>query len=252
MNRSTSPAPPRAARVDAAASSQQAATPPVGAVRAPRAGRSNSRVVLAVLLIVAGAAIGAALYLAGDSRIQVVVAARDIPVGTVISAGDLTVGEMSGSGVGAIAGADASRLLGQTAMTRIPSGALLHGDMVDPAPPPGEGRIAVGLALSAGQLPAAELTADRVVEVLQVPSPAETTVEAPVSTVLVDDALVLSVTPDPSGAWLVTVAVDRDDAPAVAAAAAAGRVTVGLLPVSAGTGVASTGVAPTVQGEGEG
>lgn len=241
MNRSASPAPPHADRAASTSSPPQVTKAPASAVRAPRAGRSNTRVVLAVLLIVAGAAIGGALYLAGDSRIQVVVAARDIPVGTVISAADLTAGEMSGSGVGAIAGADASRLLGQSATTRIPAGALLHADMVDPAPPPGEGRIAVGLALTAGQLPAAELTPDRVVQVLQVPPTTEATVEAPVSTVLVDDALVLSVTSDPSGAWLVTVAVDEDDAPAVAAAAAAGRVSVGLLPVSAATALTSRG-----------
>ncbi len=238
-----------------------ATTVSTGALRAPRAGRSNARVVLAVLLIVAGAAIGGALYLAGDSRTQVVVAARDIPVGTVLSAGDLTSGEMSGTGVGAIAGADAGLLLGQSATTRIPAGALLHADMVQAAPPPGEGRVAIGLALTAGQLPAAELTPDRVVQVLQVPpaseSAAGSTAEAPVSTVLVDDALVLSVTSDPSGAWLVTVAVAEADAPAVAAAAAAGRVSVGLLPVSASTdrdvagdGPASRAPAGGVEGEG--
>lgn len=259
VNRSASPA-AQADRGTTPSSPRPATNVPSGAVRAPRAGRSNTRVVLAVLLIVAGAAVGGALYLAGDSRTQVVVAARDIPVGAVIAVGDLTSGEMSGSGVGAIAGADASRLLGQYATTRIPAGALLHADMVDPAPPPGEGRVAVGLALSAGQLPAAELTPDRVVQVLQVPPASESaagSTEAPVSTVLVDDALVLSVTSDPSGAWLVTVAVAEADAPAVAAAAAAGRVSVGLLPVSASTdrnavddGPASRAPAGGAEGEG--
>lgn len=204
-----------------------------GGVRAPRSGRPSGRVVLAVLLIVAGAAIGAALYLAGDDRTQVVVAARDIPVGTVISAGDLTAGEISGVGVGAIAGQDASRLLGQTATTRVPAGALLHADMVDPAPPPGLGQVAVGLSLVAGQLPAAELTPDRLVQVMQVPADADAAVQAPQASVLVPEALVLSVGADPSGAWLVTVAVAPEDAPAVSAAAAAGRVSLGLLPVEA-------------------
>lgn len=186
---------------------------------------------LAVLLIVAGAAIGAALYLAGDDRTQVVVAARDIPVGTVISAADLTAAEISG-GVAGVAGSDARLLLGQSATTRIPAGALLHADMVDPAPPPGEGKVALGLALSAGQLPAAELTSDRLVEIVQVPAAADAAVQDPTGTVLVPEALVLSVTADASGAWLVTVAVDRDDAPAVAAAAAAGRTTLAMLPVA--------------------
>lgn len=204
--------------------------------------------VLALLLIVAGAAIGAALYLAGDSRTQVMVAARDIPAGTRISADDLTVAEISGTGVSAIAGADVSRLLGQTATTTIPAGALLHADMVDPAPPPGEGKVAVGLALTAGQLPVAELVPDRLVQVLQVPAASDAAVEAPVSVVLVEEALVLSVSADASGAWLVTVAVDRADAPAVAAAAAAGRATLGLLPVSTAAESAATG--SSADGEG--
>lgn len=249
VNRSASPAAPQADQATTTTSRPLATKVSTGAVRAPRAGRSNARVVLAVLLIVAGAAIGGALHLAGDSRTQVVVAARDIPVGTVISAGDLTSGEMSGTGVGAIAGADAGLLLGQSATTRIPAGALLHADMFQAAPPPGEGRIAIGLALSAGQLPAAELTPDRMVQVLQVLPASEASAEAPVSTVLVEDALVLSVTSDPSGAWLVTVAVDEADAPAVAAAAAAARVSVGLLPVSAATGTA-TGTVPGGQAPG--
>lgn len=240
-----------------AASSPPPPARPPGGVRAPRSGRS-SRAVLALLLIVAGAAIGAALYLTGDSRTQVVVAARDIPTGTLLSADDLSLAEISGTGVSAIAAVDASRLLGQTATTTIPAGALLHADMVDPAPPPGDGKVAVGLALTAGQLPVAELAPDRLVEVLQTPAASEAAVENAMSTVLVDEALVLSVSADASGAWLVTVAVDRADAPAVAAAAAAGRATLGLLPLatgidfpdeSAATGSAGTG-SPDSDGEG--
>lgn len=192
------------------------------------------RAVLAVLLIVGGAAIGAALFLAGDSRSQVVVAARDIPVGSVITEQDLTAGEISGGGVAAIAGSDASRLLGQTATSRIPAGALVHADMVDPAPPPEEGKVAVGLALVAGQLPASELAPGRQVQVLLVPPAQETAAADPTSQVLVDEAEVLSVAADPSGAWLVSVAVDHADAPAVSAAAAVNRVALGLLPYTGG------------------
>lgn len=225
-------------------------------LRAPRPVRSNGRVVLALLLIVAGATIGAALYLVGDSRTQVVVAARDIPVGTLISAEDLTAGEISGGGVSAVAGVDAGRLLGQTATTRIPAGALVHADMVDPAPPPGQGQIAIGLSLTAGQLPAAELAPGRLVEVLQVPTPSEAAIQTPVGTVLVEEALTLSVSADPSGAWLVTISVDRQDAPAVVVAAAEGRATLGLLPVTTATEQADADETASISGgagvEGEG
>lgn len=229
-------APPQSSSASAVRPPPAAPPRSSGVVRAPGTGRQH-RLVLAVLLIVAGAAIGAALYLSGDSRQQVVVAARDIPAGTVISADDLGTAEISGSGVSAVAGADASRLLGQTATSLIPAGALLHADMVDPAPPPGPGQVAVGLALTAGQLPVTELAPARLVEVMQVPAAADGgSPEPAVGVVLVEEAEVLSVSADVSGAWLVTVAVDRADAPAVTAAAAAGRVTLGLLPVGTTTG----------------
>ena len=202
--------------------------PPKGAVR------PVGRVALAVLLMVGGAAVGAALYLASGDRTQVVVAARDIPVGTIIGEQDLAAAELAGEGVSVIAGSDARRLLGQTATTRIPAGALLHGDMVDPLPPPGPGQVAVGVALTAGQLPAAELAPGRQVQVLLVPQDATTT-QDPDSSVLVQDALVLSVSPDPSGAWLVTLAVDSADATKVSAGAALKRVSLGLLPYADGT-----------------
>ena len=131
----------------------------------------------------------------------------------------------------AIAGADAGRLLGQTATTRIPAGALLHADMVDPAPPPGEGKVAVGLSLVAGQLPATELAPGRQVQVLLVPPASDTAAATALSSeVLVEDAQVLSVSADPSGAWLVSVAVDEADVRQVSAAAAVGRAALGLLP----------------------
>lgn len=191
------------------------------------------RVALAVLLMVGGAAVGAALYLASGDRTQVVVAARDIPVGTVIGEQDLAAAELAAEGVSAIAGSDARQLLGQTATTRIPAGALLHGDMLDPMPPPGPGQVAVGVALTAGQLPAAELAPGRQVQVLLVPQDATT--EDPDSSVLVQDAQVLSVSADPSGAWLVTLAVDSADATKVSAGAALKRVSLGLLPYADGS-----------------
>lgn len=166
-----------------------------------------------------------------------VVAARDIPVGTVVTEQDLTAGEISGAGVEAIGGADAGRLLGQTATTRIPGGALIHADMVDPAPPPGQGQVAVGLSLIAGQLPATELAPGRQVQVLLVPSASDSAAErAPTSEVLVQQAQVLSVSADPSGAWLVSVAVDDGDVAAVSAAASVGRAALGLLPFTGTTG----------------
>ena len=180
------------------------------------------------------AAIAAALVLGADDRTAVVVAARDIPAGTRISEQDLRAGEIAGTGVSAVAAADAGALLGQTATTTIPAGALLHADMVQRAPAPSAGLQAVGVALAPGRLPA-ELAAGRDVVVQLVPAGVDGAAgEAPAGSVLVASAEVLSVTADASGSWLVSLAVADGQAAAVSAAAAVGRVAVAMLPLGQG------------------
>lgn len=189
---------------------------------------------LAVLAVVGGAVVGAAAWASGSDSTVVVVAARDIPMGSLVEAEDLAAAEIDGAGVAAIAGSDAGRLLGQTATTTIPQGTLMNAEMVDEAPPPGQGRVAVGLSLPTGRMPV-ELAAGRQVQVVMVPAAQDAGGE-PVGQVVVEAAEVLSVTPDPSGVFLVSVAVEADDAQTVTAVAAVDRLALTMLPVSPAPG----------------
>ncbi len=198
---------------------------------------------LALLLMLGCGAAAGALVLASDASLAVVAAARELPPGTVITAQDLRAAELSGSGLAAIPADKAGTLLGKTVLGAVPAGTLLNAGMVASAPSPGAGQVAVGLALEASQLPAAELAAGRQVEIYRLPastdpvpalegvgSAGEPQASAPAG-VLVPRAQVLSVTPGSNGGFLVTVEVDAARAVDVSTAAALGRVAVGLLPV---------------------
>ncbi len=199
---------------------------------------------LALLLMLGCGAAAGALVLASDASLAVVAAARELPPGTVITAQDLRAAELSGSGLAAIPADKAGTLLGKTVIGAVPAGTLLNAGMVASAPSPGAGQVAVGLALEASQLPAAELAAGRQVEIYRLPTSTDPVpaLEGGDSTgapqpsaaagVLVPRAQVLSVTPGSNGGFLVTVEVDAARAADVSTAAAVGRVAVGLLPVA--------------------
>lgn len=189
---------------------------------------------LAALAVTGGAALGAAAWVSGSDRTVVVVAARDIPVGAQIDAQDLRAAEIDGAGIAAIAGSDAGGLLGQTATTAIPAGTLMNADMVQQEPPPGPGRVAVGLSLPTGRMPV-ELASGRQVQVMMVLGAQDGSSE-PVGRVIVAAATVLSVTPDTSGAFLVSIAVEASDAELVTSAAALDRLTLVMLPVQTSPG----------------
>ena len=199
---------------------------------------------LALLLMLGCGAAAGALVLASDAALPVVAAARDLPPGTVITAQDLRAAELSGSGLAAIPADKAGTLLGKTVLGAVPAGTLLNAGMVASAPSPGAGQVAVGLALEASQLPAAELAAGRQVELYRLPASTDPMpaleggdstgapqTSATAGRVLVPRAQVLSVTPGSSGGFLVTVEVEATQAADVSTAAALGRVAVGLLPV---------------------
>lgn len=235
----------RAARRGSSAVTAAPARLPSGRAKTPPA-----MVALCLLLMLGCGAAAGALVLMSESTVTVVAAARALPAGTVIGPQDLRSAELSGSGLSAISGERANTLLGKTVLGPVPEGTLLNAGMVASEPAPADGRVAVGLALEASKLPAAELTAGREVSIYRLPgtgdplpgeasggnSPAAPTPEPPVSQlgagqVLVQTAKVLSVSPGTNGGFLVTVEVGSAQAPDVSAASAVGRVAVGLLPV---------------------
>ena len=190
-----------------------------------------------LLMLGCGAAAGAAV-LGADSTTPVIVASRPLAAGTVIGREDLKVADLAGSGLSAIEASNGGTLLGKTVLGPIPAGTLLNAGMVGGNPPPAAGQVAVGLALTPGQLPATHLAPGRLVRLYALPpkgpqgaGTSGTANAAPATRVLVDRAEVLSVTSTGNGGTLVNVVVAQDAAPEVAAASYAGLVGVGLLPV---------------------
>jgi SAF domain len=137
---------------------------------------------LAILLIMLGA-LGSALiaYRTGD-RVDVLVAAREIPQGTQVTAEDFTVARVAHDG-GAVVEADSlSAFVGAYSTARIPEGALVANTMftVDGVVP--EGGQLVGVAASTVLRPSETLGADDMVRLYSVPpegsGDSETVVEA--------------------------------------------------------------------------
>src|SRR5439155_18619857 len=83
-------------------------------------------VALGVILVVAGALIFGLMVQSAGDRVSVVVAARDINPGQVIEGGDLRVVDVAIDGTAStVPASQRGELIGQTASSRIPSGALL-------------------------------------------------------------------------------------------------------------------------------
>jgi len=194
-----------------------------------------ARAAAGVLLMLASAAVAGALVLQANDTVEVLTVVRDIPAGTVITADDLTIADLGGFGVAAIPASAAVEVAGQTATTNISRGTLLAAPMLSRDPVPGEGQMAVGLALKSGAMPVDELTAGSTVRVFRVPAATgneQTAVQAQQDPIMVDQAQVLSVKPDEtSGQWLVTLVVDADSAAELAQGAATSTISLAILPI---------------------
>lgn len=186
----------------------------------------------AVLLLVCGA-VGGNLALQADDTVAVLTLARPVGAGQQLTAADLRVAHLAGSGVHALAASAAGTVQGQTLNTSLPAGTLLTGAMLARTPVPGPGQEVLAMALKPGAFPSS-LAAGAFVGVLRVP--AANTAASGVSAsaqVLVPRARVLDVRADAGTAsTVVSLLVDVPDGPTVAAAAAAGAVTLAMLPSS--------------------
>jgi hypothetical protein len=227
--------------------------PLVGRWRLPAAERPDDRLpttgsgrrpllgVASVLVMVVSALGFLHLYERATSAVAVVVATESIPAGTPFDQAHLGVATVSISGGGPLVSvADDAVLRGRTAAVAIPAGSpLVLGDLSDaPVVPPGDA--VVGVALKDGTYPPTGLTPGDHVMLVQTAAPGSS-LSAPGpggsagTGVLVPSATVTGVTqPEPgssSGATsLASVAVPSTLAAAVSTAAAAGQVSVVLLP----------------------
>lgn len=185
--------------------------------------------VLAVLLIVLGAATAGLLAIRLDTRDEVLVARHDIATGQQIQRDDLAVTRVAADGVRLIPASRASQVIGRYAIGRIAAGRLLDPAMLASSGLLTADRAAVGMALAPGRFPASGLESGDVVQVVRTADGA--------GKVIADQAVVGSVnTPgdsvfgsDNGDTTVVTVIVSRTDAPDVAAAASADQVSVVLL-----------------------
>lgn len=185
---------------------------------------------LAVLIIVGSATAGAVLYSSAGDRHDVIALARDVPAGQKITAEDLRVAEVNGSGFSAVIKDHADQVVGSTAISNLPEGALLTNKMYQDDPIPEPGNVLVGASLKPGSVPS-NAQPGRRVAVWKV---GVVNGNAPVADAeqIVESALVTEVSTDVAGGnTLLSLDLPRDSAAAYTSAAAASTVAVSVLPV---------------------
>lgn len=189
----------------------------------PRLRRRPAFAALGVALVGFGGLAAAWLAASMDASTPVVVAAHDLYRGEVLAADDLTVANLGGLPAGsAITEEQLSATVGQTAITDLPAGMPVPPTSVSPQPVPGAGESVVGVKLAPGQLPMMALNPGDQVRVIATP---RTQDDPPTSTPAGVPAVVASTGLDETtGHTVVNVVLPSNQAAAVAALAATGRV----------------------------
>ena len=200
--------------------------PPATPATPGRLRRRPLMVLAWVGLVVAGAALGAWVWMGATTSSEVVAVRAAVDRGSVISAADLMVVRVSvDPSVQVVPAAQLNGLVGQRAASDLTAGTLLSPSQVTADVMPGTGQSVVGIALSPGKLPAEPLRPGDQVRLVQTPPEQG---DVPTSQVTVD-AVVQSVTPAADGQMVVVdVVVPSSRAPEVAARAATGRVSLVL------------------------
>ena len=189
-------------------------------------------VIVGIVCIVGGALAGGMWAMSASDRQPVLVMARTVPAGQTIRAADVKVANVAADReLRPIDEDDRRTVVGQPAAVDLVAGTLLTRAHLGDSAGLGSGRAMVGLALKPGQLPSAKLGPGSQVEVVDTgagpgaPSRANPTVLGTARVVAVDKA-----SSDAAGdTVVVSLMVERGDAPAVAAAGAAGRATLVLV-----------------------
>lgn len=211
-----------------------------GTVRppSPTKHRRTGLIGLAVLLIVGSAAVAGLLAVRLDSRSAVIVAGRPIAIGQQITKADLVETRVASEGLSLIPASDSGQVIGKYAAQAIPEGRLLDAGMLQEQGYLIAGKVAVGVAVPSGRMPASGLQQGDRVQIVQV-------IEG-VPKVLVDSAVVST---PPAGAGsgssggligggssqgsgpgaVATVIVAASQAPAVAAGSAANQLSLVLV-----------------------
>ena len=189
-------------------------------------------VALGVILVVAGALIFGLMVQSAGDRAAVVVAARDINPGQVIAAGDLRVVDVAIDGkASTVPASQRGELVGQTATSRIPAGALLSLGQFSADSGIAPGSVVVGALLGPGGLPVPNLRVGDEVTVLE----ARDTERSATDAEPLGNATIYMVTPGTQpGTQFVSLVVDESLAQRVTDAAAGQRLRLVLRPGAGG------------------
>jgi SAF domain len=195
----------------------------------PPGRRRPGLAVIAVLLIVLGAAVAGLLAMRIDDRVPVLVAGHEIGIGQQIRKSDLAIAEVASSGLAVIRADQLSEVVGRYAATTIPPGRLVDPQMLSSSGLLVDGKAAVGVSLQQGRYPASGLKSGDVVDIVNSKDGDGKVIaeRAVVGTVATPGDSVFG--SGSSTNTVITVVVDQPDAASVAAASAAQQVSVVLL-----------------------
>ena len=240
--------PSRSGRPEPAASWPASGRPGGDRLPRPPGRRRPGLAVVAVLLIVLGAAVAGLLATRIDNRVPVLVARHQIAVGQQISSDDLAVAQVASSGLSTIPAADSSQIEGRYATGTIPAGRLLEPDMFGSTSLLVPGKVAIGVSLAVGRYPASGLQSGDVVEAIQTASTTGKGVDpAKAGEVIATDITVGTVQVPGSSVfgssgnsnYVITLILAQAEAPAVATAEAQTQLSLAL--VTRGGSTESTG-----------
>lgn len=197
--------------------------------------RSAPMALVGVAAVVVGAMIALVLYSGLDRRQTVLAVGRSVPAGGVITAADLyQVKVAPAKGITPMPVSKAGEVVGQTAAVGLVQGTLIVREQLGSPSTLQAGQAVVGLALKPGQAPATLRPGTRV-EVIDTVKPTNAG-DQPRPVVLTASAVVAppdgdaQAKPSANGLTLVSLMLPAADAPAVAAAAMDGRVSLVVLP----------------------
>jgi Flp pilus assembly protein CpaB len=204
--------------------------PPAGQARRPKL----SWVALGLAVVLAGGLFGAITLARVADRAPVLAMAMPIERGETLTDDHLRVVNVAADEqLPLVSADDRAQLVGLTATGPLPAGNLVTREQFSDGPQVADGFSVVGLALQPGEYPIAALTPGDRVEVVRTPDPTGARSDAGSgASVLTDDAEVYAVGPlsETSAGLMVSLTVPQDTGPAIAAAAAEGRVRLVLVP----------------------
>lgn len=201
------------------------ASPPARAPSTRRsAGRRSTGRIAAGVVVLALSALGAVtVYSSAADRTAVIGVVRDVPPGAVVSEADLREVSISvGDGVRTVPADQAAEVIGRTATSGLTAGSLLNPEQLADGPDWPAGTVLVGAALKEGQFPVG-LTVGDPVEIVETPAADTSGTGEPVSRG-VGTVTDLAESVDGQSVRTVSIAVPSEDAAAISAAGAAGRV----------------------------